>query len=333
MTDKKPWNQDSIGRLLRLAGPRPTAPQERERRVRDEVHAHWVEMLRARRRRRWLVRGSGLLAASLLVVAGLALKQEVVPVAPPFEGTVAIVEAVNGPVYVERADGSERSEVRPGDPLEAGDSVDTGILGRVALRLTSGSALRLDHRTRLEGLTDVAVALHSGALYFDSGGESRPPVEVHTPLGVVQDIGTQYELRLIDEEARVRVREGSVHLDQEGRIFDAGRGIELVVDSTGRMTRRSVPIFGPDWDWVLAVAPAFELEGRSLDSFLSWVTRETGWSPAFSDPETATSAADVVLHGSITGMRPDQALDAVLPTCGLAHRLEGGILRIEAEGP
>jgi hypothetical protein len=31
----------------------------------------------------------------------------------------------------------------------------------------------------------------------------------------------------------------------------------------------------------------------------------------------------IVLHGSIDGLTPEEALGAVLPTCGLTFRLEG----------
>ena len=73
------------------------------------------------------------------------------------------------------------------------------------------------------------------------------------------------------------------------------------------------------------------MEGHTLESFLGWVTRETGLEATFVDAAVAESAPDVVLHGSIEGLRPDQALEAVLPTCGLQHRVSGGNLMIEAE--
>lgn len=328
---------DHIGRLLRLAGPRPAVPQERAERVRGSVRAHWRGAVRARRRRRWLAGGSLGLAAALAVAGmiGLFYRPQSQPL-PSFDGPVAEVVAVSGPVRL-FADGrpgrsGEGRLLQPGDVIGAGGILDTGPRGRAAVRMASGSSLRLDHSTRLRGLTDVAVALDSGAIYFDSSGSAgTEPIEIRTPLGVVYDVGTLFEVRLGEREMRVRVREGAVHLDRDGRRHDAGPGIELTIDAGGALSRRSVPVFGPDWEWILAVAPSFELEGRTLDLFLDWVNRETGWRPRFVSTEAAARASGVVLHGSIDGMRPAQALEAVLPTCGLVHRLDGGILVIQAE--
>ena len=324
---------DSIGRLLRLAGPRPAAPHEREARVKELVRARWRASIQARRRRRWLAGGGLGLAATLALaaMAGLFYRPQADPV-PLFDGPVAVVEAISGTVLIAADARHEGRPLRVGDQVDSGTVVDTGDKGRAAIRMASGSSLRLDHGTRLRGLTDVAVELESGALYFDSNGVGEvEPIAVHTSYGVVHDVGTLFEVRLGERQMRVRVREGAVNLDRDGRLHDAEAGIELTVGADGALSRRSVPVFGPDWEWILAVAPGFELEGSTLDEFLGWVNRETGWSPRFVDPGAAAGADNVVLSGSIAGMRPTQALEAVLPTCGLVHRLDGGILVIQAE--
>ncbi len=335
MNDKRVSDQiDHIGRLLRLAGPRPAAPHDREARVRESVRLEWRTAVRERRRRRWLVgSGIGLAAAALVAIFGVVDRSIGTPEVL-FDGPVGFVETVAGTVRVRPgADGAEQI-LRVGDVVKAGSVIDTGTLGRAALRLVSGSSLRLDRGTRLLSLTGSKMSLERGAVYFDSGGDdSGGAVEIRTPLGVVYDVGTQFEVRLEDELLRVRVREGAVNVDRDGQRYDAGAGVELTVGTGGAHTRRSVPRFGPGWDWILAVAPTFDLEGRTLDAFLQWVKRETGWSPRFVDPEAQAGAPEVVLHGSIAGMRPDQALEAVLPTCGLAHRIDSGILVIQAEGP
>ncbi len=333
-TDLSPASGDHIGRLLRLAGPRPAAPHEREARVRESVRLEWRASVLQRRRRKWLVGGGvGLAAAAALVaLVGVVYRPLATP-EPAFGGPVGQVETVAGKVRMRVANDAEQV-LRVGDVITAGSVIDTGPLGRAAVRMASGSSLRLDRGTRLRGLTDARVALERGAVYFDSGAAGAgAPMEIQTPLGVVHDVGTQFEVRLEGERMRVRVREGLVNVDRDGRRYDAGAGVELTVDATGALSRRSVPIFGPGWEWILAVAPTFELEGQTLDVFLEWVQRETGLSPSFVDPRTAAGAPGVVVHGSIEGMRPDQALEAVLPTCGLVHRVDSGILVIQAEGP
>lgn len=336
MSESRATNRDRIGRLLRLAGPRPGAPPETERRVHAAVHEVWRERVRWRRRRRVLVRGGLAMAAAASVIAVLgALYWPLFERAPAYEGPVATVEAISGPVRTWSPDarlGTPGAPLRVGDTVVAGAVVDTGVLGRAALRLTGGHSVRLDFGTRLEPASPGSLVLERGALYFDSGpaAAASDPVIVRTPLGAVQDIGTQFEVRLDEERIRVRVREGSVHLDHDEQSWEAGAGVELTLDTSGSLSRRSVPIYGPDWNWILDVAPAFELEGSTLEAFLAWVSRETGWTTRFAAGVSGTPAAEIVLYGTIEGMRPDEALDAVLPTCGLAHRLQEGTLVLEA---
>ncbi|MDX1645281.1 MAG: hypothetical protein R3244_13075, partial [Thermoanaerobaculia bacterium] len=162
------------------------------------------------------------------------------------------------------------------------------------------------------------------------GPRDSAGITVETDWGAVEDIGTQFEVRTSDG-LRVRVREGRINLDRQGRVYEAVAGTELLLSPGGSLSRRSVPLFGPEWDWVLEVAEPFGLDGQPLDSFLTWVSRETGREVRFADPVLAAEASTVRLHGSIAGLRPDEALEAVLPTCGLVHRFTAGTLLIEAE--
>ena len=121
-----------------------------------------------------------------------------------------------------------------------------------------------------------------------------------------------------------------MHLKRRGEAIEAAAGVELSVGGDGQVSRRTVDAHGPIWDWILEIAPAFTLEGSELPAFLSWVSRETGREIRFSDPSTSRAAADTIVHGSIEDMRPDAALDAVLPTCGLDYRVEGDAWILEA---
>ena len=87
------------------------------------------------------------------------------------------------------------------------------------------------------------------------------------------------------------------------------------------------------WQWVQEIAPSFAIEGRTLGEFLAWVGRETGWQVRWLDAGAAPRALAVVLHGSVEGLPPEQALAAVLPTCGLAHRLEEGAVVVFGNTP
>ncbi len=116
----------------------------------------------------------------------------------------------------------------------SGSTVTTSV-GTLAMTLTSGVHLRLDASStaRLDSATDVV--LERGAVYVDSAGAhpTQPdasPISIHTPAGLVRDIGTQFEVRLDDAGLRIRVRDGEVrrHLrERRGRSSGRGRGTVL----------------------------------------------------------------------------------------------------------
>jgi hypothetical protein len=93
--------------------------------------------------------------------------------------------------------------------------------------------------------------------------------------------------------------------------------------------RRTVPSFGPDWDWTTRAAPVFNVEDAKLEAFLAWAMREGGWmmdSPA--DAAFREMARTTRLHGDIRGLTPAEALAVVLPTCGLTASFFEGRVRI-----
>jgi len=318
--------EQAIARLLRLARPRPAVPAERRERVRSVVHAKWEQSCRWRRRRNvaiW-VAGSLAAAAAILVGIGLGLRHGL----PHSSGSgpmLANAEIVRGTVHSERL-----GIIGPGTSIEVGDEFWTSADGRVAIRLEDGTSLRVDTGSRLELVDESVVSLHQGAVYVDSDSteESNAPVEIRTPLGTVTDIGTQFEVRLKSDSMRLRVREGLVDLKRGARTYRAETGQQLLADSNGEVIAGTMPVHGDAWAWIQEVAPSFELEGRSLQEFLGWVTRETGWRVRFEERSIAAGAPFLILHGSIEGLRPDEAPAAVLPTCGLRHYVENGIITI-----
>ena len=69
-------------------------------------------------------------------------------------------------------------------------------------------------------------------------------------------------------------------------------------------------------------------------TFCDWITRENGWQLRFADSAVEEKSRTTILHGSIKGLTPGEALAAVLPTSGVEHQLEKGVLliRLAAEG-
>jgi ferric-dicitrate binding protein FerR (iron transport regulator) len=155
-------------------------------------------------------------------------------------------------------------------------------------------------------------------------------LEVHTSFGVVRDIGTQFEVRVSDSSLRVRVRSGVVEVRRGPRgdeVSSARPGTELTVGPTGASSR-AVMAYGPEWAWAASLAPAFEIEGRTLGAFLEHLCREQGWTLAYADPQLTRAASGIILHGPTTGLQPSEALAVVLATTGLTHRLRDGELLV-----
>jgi len=131
------------------------------------------------------------------------------------------------------------------------------------------------------------------------------------------------------------VREGEVELDHAGRAETASAGTELQLDASGELRRRALALHGAEWDWAARIAPAFDLDGRFLAEFLEWASRETGMTVVYLDASTAQAARGIALSGSVEGLTPEEALAAVLPTCGLDHEIEEGTVILKprlAEG-
>ncbi|RMH15690.1 MAG: hypothetical protein D6696_19900 [Acidobacteria bacterium] len=325
---------DGVVRLLRLAGRRPEVPARDAETVRAAAREEWRRLLRARRRRAWYWRGGGLLAAAALLALVLApgLRRSPWWRSP---ATVASAEIVIGEVHYSSEHGGR--ELAPGASLEAGTTVETGAgdaPSRAALRLAGGTSLRLDAatRVRLSGRREVELA--AGAIYVDSGPsptDRAAPLAIHTPLGVVRETGTQFEVRYrpgAGVAMRVRVREGRVDLERDGRHHGAAAGVELRVQADGRVTTARAAPYGEAWRWVASVAPPLRGENPTILDGLRWAARESGWELRFADEAVAARAREGIMYGSVAGLSPEQAVALFLDAGKLGYRLEDGVLLV-----
>jgi len=325
------WSEadDAIGALLRLAGPRLPMPQASALRVKAAVHEAWQGKVRARRLRIAFSWTAALATAASIsfVLLSRPRTQELVRLPQ----TVASLERLTGVIHRVGPDRRE-APLFPGAAVTGGATLETAPQGRAALRLASGGSLRLDVNTRVRLVTDTEVSLERGSLYLDSDpdSETHPSVEVSTPEGVVREVGTQFEVQVASGTVRVRVREGRIALTGRNGSHEAGAGEQLAIHEN-QVKRSRVPPHGPHWDWVQRIAPGNELEGQSLAGFLDWVSRETGRPIRFDDDRQARESTSVTLHGSIEGLSPEEALSAVLPTCGFGHRFSEGAVIVARE--
>jgi ferric-dicitrate binding protein FerR (iron transport regulator) len=328
--------RDDVGRLVRLAGKRQAVPRDRAERVKTAARAQWQSEVRRRSRRRAIWAAAGLAAAASLA---LAITLQFLPVGtgvPPGADIVIRVEALTGPVWSQvtsDVDGPEPRALKVGDDVPLGSELVTSDESRAAIRLASGHSVRLDASTRVRLVDRGSLALDRGTIYVDSGVgmTTTGSLEVRTPLGTLEEIGTQFEARFDDGVLRVRLREGSVVVHQGEKAHDVRAGTEISVDAGGTVTRREISAHGSNWAWLAAVTPMLDLEGRTAEEFLEWVARERGWTLSFADETVARSAGEIVLGGTVERLTLDEALDAVLPTCRMVYRIEYGTLLIAAD--
>ena len=319
-------DSDDIGPLIRLAERQSEVPAARAARVRAAAREQWTKQTHRRRQRRvfWSV------AAAAAMIAGVAFVIRTIPGAGRGDPApiVAHVEQLEGRVESAGLESAAWSVVTASDSIEAATALRT-VAGRLSLRLDSGHCARVDRNSEVRFLARGGLELTAGRIYIDSGRNGREsPVELHTPYGVVQEIGTQYEVQLSDAMLRLRIREGSVIFHRPDGDLTVEAGQELRVSATQDPEIVSVEAHGPHWDWVSEIVSIPDFQGRTADEFLHWLAREKGWTLAFADVDVENAARQTVLEGDLRRFSPDEALQIVTTTSRLGHTTAAGELRI-----
>ena len=321
---------DRVARVIEAAGSRDDHAAAIDS-LRPAVHASWRAAVERRRHeratqmRRTLALAAGLL---LLVAAGwvaIRLSGRGDEAVPPT--VLATALRVVGEARLIEPDGESRA-LTVGATLHAGDRLETTTGARAALQLGTGRSLRLDHDTTATLATGERVELARGGVYVSSEPKAPGALAVATALGLAREVGTRFAVELDGEQLAVRVRDGSVVLERDGERLAVPAGEELIRSASGEIARRPLPASDPSWEWVVATAPPFELEGATAAEYLAWIARETGWRVVYDSSEAARSASAAELHGSIAGDDPRDTLETVLPTADLAYRLEGDVLHV-----
>jgi ferric-dicitrate binding protein FerR (iron transport regulator) len=324
-------DQSQIERVLRNSGRRPAPPADMLRSVRASVEAEWRKVVHERQAHRRRLIAWSAAAGIVLAVAATAL------VLTPSEGPrqrVAVVAV--GSARVKSGTWSRWRALHERSEVDAGEVIATAADGRVALELPGGVSLRLDHDTRVSVTDAQHVAIVSGAVYVDSGQSVQPydeRLQIVTPAGAIRHVGTQYEVQLVGSGVRIAVREGKVELSLTGGATRHAVAGEQMVVSSGDIEKMPIARNDFTWRWAAQVAPAFDIDGRSVADFLAWVSRETGREVAFATPEAEAQAAHVTLSGSIAGLNPEEALAAVLPTTPLRSQEVDGKLVVSGQDP
>lgn len=292
---------DSIAKLMRLAGPRPAAPADVRERVHAAVKREWRHTVAARRTRRWAVPAT--IAAGVVLAVVLGGRVPLIDHEPV--ATVAVVAGA----------GVQPEGLVSGDPVYPGDSITTADEG-LSLAFGNGLSLRLAAHTSatVEAMDEVTVK--TGTVYADTGPPDRVDrtITVHTDVGSATDHGTQFAVSYFNGAMSVAVREGSVRIDSghEPYTAEGGEKVTLREGQDARYTKLSP--HDSSWRWAAALAPTFNIDQRPVIDFLRWVARETGRELVFATDSVRLAATATRLNGSVAGLTPYQAIEAVQPT-------------------
>jgi ferric-dicitrate binding protein FerR (iron transport regulator) len=293
--------------------------------VRAATFREWraaTRVARRRRQTRWIALAAAVVGATVGTVLLRPAAQ-----APALGSLVR----VDGPAPEVRAGLFRHRILDPGDRLRSGDSVTTR--GPALVALERGGTLRLAPGSVFDVQGQNALDLQRGTIYLElpPGREDAVPVTIHTEAGSVQHIGTQFEVASFGGDVRIRVREGRIRFISSTGAVVADAGTELLVSAAGTQSRRATPTYGRDGLWIAALAPDYELENKRLVEFLEWSSRETGRKLEFADRAAAQLAGRTILHGTIRGREPLDALASVLATTSLRYELRGDTIRVHSD--
>ena len=325
-------NDDAIEALLEQASPRPSPPSKDEEMIREAVLSEW-QTVTGRRRARTRVTRFLVAAAVLLGVAVTFNTLQNGGIAPV---QVATIAKSHGSIHV-RGDEAQVHELRDLTSIMSGQMIITDHNSGIGLAWGNGGSLRIAADTRVEFVSEEAVLLHSGRIYFDStpseltasitANSANARLRILTSHGTVSHLGPQYMTYTSDSELTVSVREGEVSVDGKYHHAKALAGQQLSIVGSTRPSVANFSRHGEAWRWIEEVSPDVDIDGRSVHAFLDWVGRETGLKVEYPDAATEQGAEDVVLMGTVT-LEPRAALDFWVETTDLKWHVEEGAIKV-----
>ena len=132
---------------------------------------------------------------------------------------------------------------------------------------------------------------------------------------------------LDDGELIVGVREGKVQIDGSYHDVTAGTGQQLRLLGTRQPEVTNIPGHGGEWSWVEHVAPAADVDKRTVFEFLSWVSRETGLEIHFASDIAEHIASEDTLTGTVD-LDPQSAMHSLLQTTRVRSTVENGRITV-----
>ncbi len=327
-------NDDAVEALLEQASPRPTPPGKDEQMIREAVFSEWQAVTSRHRARTRMTR----FAVAATVLLGVAVTFNMMQDSGIAPVQVATIAKSHGSIHV-RGEESQMHQLRDLTSIMSGQMIITAHDSGIGLSWGNGGSLRIAADTRIEFISDQEVFLHAGRIYFDSTPSEliadsardagAAELRILTDHGTVTHLGTQYMTYTSDSELTVSVREGEVSIDGKYHDEKALAGQQLSIAGSARASITNFPRHGDAWGWIEEVSPDVETDGRSVDVFLNWVSRETGLQVDYPNEATQQIARDVVLNGTVN-LEPRAALDFWLETTDLNWYVDGGTIKVSA---
>jgi len=318
---------DSLELLFRNISARPKPPADVEQAVYEHALKDFKRM-RARKKRQkrtvyWSVAASVLLA--ILVRPMIFPSHE----ATGGADVLGIVENYRGDASVLQE--NQRIQLTSSEkaiPLFPGQSLFTAANSGMSIKWGAENTIRINQNTELKLRSASEIELVTGEIYVDiptipGRSLSSVKLQVVTRLGSINHVGTQFMVSSDASNVEIKVREGSVSVDDGKQVLVATKGQQAILGESDQVVRDAVLTYGPDWQWIEKLAPAFILEGRSLMDFLTWVHRETGKEIQFKTTAAKGIATSTIMHGSVDD-EPLKALGLVLQTNDLSWYEQDG---------
>ena len=309
-------DESGIEELLRQVGARDEPSADVMREVEAAVHAEWQGMLQERRRRR-RVMTFGIAASAVLAIAVATFGVRYFAPAP---AQVAQITRIDGHLLV-RQEARAARELAVAKNVSTGETIQTDDRSRAALQFGEAVSVRLDRGTIVKIASADELVLTAGALYVDSQARNPQALTIRTDAGTVRHVGTQYQVRTHADDMEVIVREGRVMIANAAGTSSGVAGERIRVTPRGQIVRSTVPAHDAAWQWAAHAAPMFDINEQTLAAFADWVARETGRKVVYESDAAQSAASELKLRGSIAGLDPDTALNAVLSTTQL-HRYQ-----------
>lgn len=304
MANQDKLSEQQIAELLKKVGPLKEPPADMSARVKASVRETWVEETTSRQTP-WAYRAAAAVAVlSIGLVFTLQGPDEIPGVATVDAGQHAIEVFSDNQQWTRASD----------EGLSTGSIIRVNGDAPVSFTFNDGMNVRAKPGTRLQLSSSHEITLNQGSIYLDSYNTVQPePFTVTTAFGTARDIGTQFMVSLNDADAwSVQVRDGQVNIADDDHRLSLGSGDAITISAENDVSERSVSTHDTSWEWSETARPTYDIEGRYLNDYLLWVSRETGRELRFASETARQSATSTRVHGTIDGLSATESLNKVL---------------------